>query len=242
MASPAPQGRERPIAFSPAMARAIIDGTKWQTRRAITPQPPEHIWGRDFSPVPGAGNLWGAWTVVGNVRLVRDENTLRCPYGAPGDRLWVKEALYRDPEGLVRYVVGEELVDGREIEWDWKPKRLGAMYCPRWASRITLEVTEVRVQRVQDISEDDARAEGVSCDICGRPVLTTNEDDCACFHGRWARQSFEALWDSINGKRSYSWAANPFVWAISLSMRVAVSRRAEALKQATGAIRARRSP
>jgi hypothetical protein len=83
---------------------------------------------------------------------------------------------------------------------------------PRAASRITLEVTGVRVERVQDISEADATAEGTPCYVCDRPMDGRSEDDCHCFHRRAAASDYRMLWESING--AGSWDANPWVWVI----------------------------
>lgn len=178
--------KDRPIIFSGAMVRAILDGTKTQTRRVIR-------LGRGVS-ILGDGNL-----------AQRDDH--RCPYGEPGDRLWVKET-----HQIRQRVIGSRLTartetwvnyraDAENVE-RWRP----SIYMPRWASRITLELTDVRVQRVQSISEEDARAEGA-------PALAEGVDDAAAF-GLRHTVGFARLWDSINLDRA-PWAANPWVWALT---------------------------
>jgi len=127
-----------------------------------------------------------------------------CPYGTIGDRLWVRETWAPHPQdpSTIFYRATVESEPGIRV-WDgpWRP----SIHMPRWASRITLEITGIRVERVQDISEEDARAEGVGA------------------HGGWnadeteygvnARGPFSHLWDSINAKR-HPWASNPWVWVI----------------------------
>ena len=103
-----------------------------------------------------------------------------CPFGVVGDRLWVKET-FEDDEG------------------GWRP----SIFMPRWASRITLEITDVRVQRLQEITEEDARAEGY------HPKINDSLPDWT------AKESFKILWDSLNAKRGLDWDKNPWVWALS---------------------------
>lgn len=211
---------ERPILFSDSMVRAILAGTKTQTRRVLTPQPHEESGpisvGR-YHPIvvrrgleePGA-ERFGAHT---------DDASWSCPYGEPGDRLWVREAFalsQRDPDDYEVSmcepwwwdppVYRAGTADGEWTRWDgrrhvpipppWRP----SIHMPRWASRLTLEVTSVRVERVQSISEEDARAEGVTPGAVG---------DVTCW------RAFRVLWDSINGEREgCSWKANPWVWVV----------------------------
>lgn len=198
---------ERPILFSGPMVRAILEGRKSVTRRAMKPQPvlnergfwnwKAHGWQGDCGPMRSA---------------LED-----CPYGAPGDRLWVREAWQADPpdDGTWAYTqwagCATSTIDEiprrfrapkhclYRASWDgfelrWRP----SIHMPRWASRLLLEVTEVRVQRLQDISEEDARAEGVE-----------------------SRAAFCGLWDTLNG--AGEWRANPWVWAMSFR-RVEVAR------------------
>ena len=193
------------------MVRAILDGRKTQTRRVVKPQPQL------------------SWPCLGPEFSVGGRD-FRCPYGAPGDRLWVREAWRPVMETWRSYVEygagGEGAVPGREALEKMKRVALrfpGArkdvhseawhpsIHMPRWASRITLTVEAVRVERLQDISEEDARAEGVdpvTYHFGGPPVVSY-------------RDGFEIAWRSING--ADSWQANPWVWVINFS-RVEVTR------------------
>jgi hypothetical protein len=186
------------------MVRAILDGRKTQTRRVVKwslkPLVP------DFSKAwidPGGTDIWGPGPYLkvpcehpadgpdGRV------NRVFCPYGVAGDQLWVKETFCKDGDKIAFRDdgwIGCPSDDGK-----WTP----SIFMPRAASRIQLEVTEVRVQRVQEISEEDAIAEGVEGH---RPSVVD---------GRMYRRPYEILWDSINAKRGFGWAVNPWVWAIT---------------------------
>lgn len=172
--------RERPIPFIAPMVRAILDGTKTQTRRVAKPK-------RSIEPM-----------------------TDECPYGLPGDRLWVKEALrcfeWMDGgETSVEYVASPGVMHD-DAEWVWKRDTLPGMFMPRRLSRLTLEITDVRVERLQDISADDCRAEG-------HPVDFARSSD-AEVHDDAARDWYRDLWDSMNGDRA-PWHSNPWVWVVS---------------------------
>lgn len=194
--------------MSALMIRAILSGAKTQTRRAMRPQPPDG-WFRE-SPdevrEPGDG-ITPRWLVE------------RCPYGEPGDgdRLWVKETIVR-----VRTVSGVWVAsfaaDGAPTvidTWPWKRDVLPSIYLPRLASRITLEIIKVRVQRLHEISENDARAEGVEpvreavTIYPSRDVRVSSTFDKLSY-----RPAFMELWDSINGKR-VPWSSNPWVWTLT---------------------------
>lgn len=162
---------ERPIIFSGPMVRAILDGRKTQTRRVVK----LNASGR----AQRKGRNW---------HLADPECVLACPYGVPGDRLWVRET-WQDGNGGIYYAT-----DGNTAA-PWKP----SIYMPRWASRITLEVVSVRVERLNEIGEEDAIAEGSQC--AGVPASLTN------------RGAFAKLWDSINAK-THPWASNPWVWVV----------------------------
>jgi hypothetical protein len=214
-------GRERPILFSAPMVRALLAGIKTQTRRLVKPQPPEdcgRIYVESVHPTvidrhgeeqPGA-EIFGAFNEYGDWGV-------RCPYGQPGERLWVRESHLNwwklNAEGTARefsHVAafradGYELQDGEK----WIP----SIHMLRAASRITLEITDVRVERLQAISDADAAAEGCPCYVCGRTMDGTSEDDCHCFHRKAAASDYRDLWESING--AGSWDANPWVWAVS---------------------------
>lgn len=172
--------KERPILFSGPMVRAILNGTKTQTRRIVKPQP-VHI--------DGLGTVMNPSVITGN----------SCKHGKPGDTLWVRETWAHralrvsGPEGYGCPVFRADDVDRRLPSGPynrvdrWRP----SIHMPRWASRITLQITAVRVERLQDISEEDAIAEGVEFG---------------------AKESYRTLWDSING--AGAWDANPWVWVI----------------------------
>lgn len=191
--------------FSSEMVRAILDGRKTQTRRVIKPQPT----GADY------------WTAHNPPSLAFYPNThdaqpkiLRCPYGQVGEWLWVRETLCRHYSGnndipdTATYSADRAPVAGIQAPaswcgkatWRWRIDILSSMFMPRWASRIALEITGVRVERLQDITPDDAFCEGVI------PNITAAETDCLT--------PFRALWDSINARRGYGWAVNPWVWVI----------------------------
>lgn len=172
---------ERPILFSGAMVRAILDGRKTQTRRLINPQPTMIVDG--VARIPSARRKVSGYDIPAN-------QDARSPYGQPGDRLWVRETVCLAGSVPFYRADGETFAKVR-----WSP----AIHMPRTASRLTLEVLEVRVQRLQEIGEEDAVAEGVEMVPFGS-----------------MRGEFHALWDSINAKRA-PWASNPWVWALTFS-------------------------
>jgi len=233
--------KERPMIFSGEMVRAILDGRKTMTRRVVKPQPdlsvlkPEY---RDLQfefrrmPVLGPTHIpseWGFCAKHDKPNCVPIYG-YRCPYGQPGDRLWVKETLEK------RRLNGITLADGRKIPggsfafyradgkqclvggpginegigWEWEKDVLSSIFMPRFASRIMLEITDVRVERLQDISREDAKKEGFwPSDLNGLESWNGK------LYGN-ANLAFEACWDSINGKKpGRSWADNPWVWVIS---------------------------
>lgn len=183
---------ERPILFQGAMVRALLAGTKTQTRRLVKPQP-------DTRPGMNCTRLIfkdrkGVMLLDEALEASEPRMYLSlCPYGKPGDRLWVRESGAFACREAPIYAA-----DGEQGGWKWAP----SIHMPRWASRILLEITEVRVQRLQDISEADARTEGYAI---GAPPCT---DDPVGWYRR--------LWDSINAKTpGAAWADNPWVWAVS---------------------------
>jgi hypothetical protein len=201
------------------MVRALLAGTKTQTRRALKPQPREHHWfglpGYEHRLFPSAtGDGFAARSVhshqiPGNERAVDLGEWISCPYGAPGDRLWVRETWAR--AGEVCDVVEYRADNCDPTGGKWRP----SIYMPRWASRITLEVTDVRVERVGDISEEDSIAEGVSRGLGGNWVdyqskQHPNGDYTGCVYS--ARGSFQTLWAAINGVESMR--ASPWVWCV----------------------------
>lgn len=207
--------KERPILFSSEMVRAILDGRKTQTRRVINPQ-----------------------SLLDN--KTRVTACYECPYGAPGDSLWVREScqIYghwvkngHTKSGAQRWKFSihaskRVLYAGSFVKSPSNKTQLGfykrpSIFMPRWASRILLEVTDARVERVQEISDEDAIKEGIQ-DVC-------HCGDYIEGHGYhsghsptpmdgYAVNEFSILWDSINAKRGHSWESNPWVWAISFKM------------------------
>ena len=182
--------KERPILFSVPMVRAILDGHKTQTRRVVSPR-------------------------------IYCHELHRCPYGVPGDQLWVRETWDLVPQDSKPSTDGSSVWDihyaagGKEKTIEMPPRFNPVLYTPqRWrpsihmprlASRITLEVKDVRVVRVQDISRDDCLAEGI-----GTPCRKFG------YHGEYCNciDWFSNLWDSINAKRGFGWDVNPWVWVI----------------------------
>lgn len=225
--------RERPIIFSAPMVRAILDGRKTQTRRLITPQPSHeqhHEW-RGKLIYEGEHRLWcwrqhtydNIWD-FGDSSHDRRRMAACCPNGTPGDRLWVRESWSHDGPDLnsVRAAHEDASPDlgygpyyrATEVSPDTL-RWISPLFMPRWASRITLEITDVRVQQLQEISEEDARAEGCT----GRdPEPVAEGGTIYAWRGRSSapcpRAHFLTLWDAINGKRC-PWSSNPWVWAIS---------------------------
>lgn len=226
--------KERPILFSGAMVRALLDGRKTQTRRVVKPQPPggtayvivdEDPFGKGALCINSLGVDGRGGPIPGEIDAWRT-----CPYGTIGDRLWVRETFFdnnpgeRDMEQVYYRADGEPDFDGESITRDgpgWTP----SIHMPRWASRLTLEITGVRVERVQDISEADAWAEGYDefdgvCGTCRGSGTHPYGYPCRCEAGRQLRSQtalewYRDLWDSINGKRpGCSWEANPWVWVL----------------------------
>jgi hypothetical protein len=202
--------KEKPILMSGPMVRAILEGRKTQTRRIVKPQPVPCSFGWELKGRRGAIAQWGE-----RIKHPCMAAAL-CPYGGPGDFLWVKETCF--PVHKWRHV---PLFAAVTLDWMYradyeyrealgKPKVIGchkwtpSILMPRRASRITLEVTAVRVERLQDISEEDAFAEGAS----DKPLHTYKE-----WAWGWHRHCYESLWESINGPGS--WKENPWVWAIT---------------------------
>lgn len=212
---------ERPIIIHGDMVRAILRGEKTQTRRPVKPQPAT---GCIYS-INGAHNAALHLTDAGcQVRYIpptgrSKDHLLLCPFGHPGDRLWVREtfreyypkegwpapkALYK-ADGIARL---EDTETGKTISW--RP----SIHMPRWASRITLEITDINAERVQDITEDDARAEGVNPEF---RTVVARSDGGPDYHIPCSyRGGFANTWDAIYAKLSgLSWDEDPWVWAIT---------------------------
>lgn len=204
--------KERPILFSGPMVRAILDGRKTQTRRVVKPQPRFHADGGPGWYPDGDAKQRKHYGTLDHFR--RGMPTDFCPYGVPGDRLWVRETwavdapldeVRREREDLMGSV---DFGHGPYFRADpvhensgltWRP----SIHLPRWACRLTLEVVNVRVERLQDISERDCLAEGIGCATEGTTVAEFG----------MAKRMYRELWDSINAKRT-PWASNPWVWVV----------------------------
>lgn len=175
--------KERPILFQAEMVRAILNGSKTQTRRIAKLTDAAHV------KEPGKHRRW---------HPADPEARLACPYGQPGDQLWVRETWRnRLGDGSLDYFA----THAGPFTWEsykWKP----SIHMPRVASRITLEVTAVRLERLQDISRGDAMAEG-----CPFPNMAQGDDP---------RKWYADLWGQING--TDSWATDPWVWVIEFKV------------------------
>ena len=226
--------KERPILFSTEMVRALLDGRKTMTRRLVKPQPSKDdytLWTQNGGDKKDNGKH--RWGKVLNNLLEADKEMFSCPYGQIGDILWVRET-WADLRGmgfsiddfprLVAYKADskdEGLEIAKEYGIKWKP----SIFMPRSASRISLRITNIRVERLNDITEEDAIREGVEKNIepgqeskwepdYGYKDYTAKDlDGFPCFT---AIDSFKSLWGSINGENS--WAENPWVWVIEFEV------------------------
>ena len=182
--------KEHPIIFSGTMVRAILEGRKTMTRRIVKPQPEAHL-----SQIVDS-ELW---------TYTECEREWKCSYGQPGDHLWVRETWCRTGAGITQYRADNKTGQPYWEALKWKP----STHMPRWASRITLEITSVRVERLQEISEEDAINEGLIpygdkyWEVPGDPPIFYEN----------ARKAFFYLWESINGKDS--WDPNLWVWVVT---------------------------
>lgn len=244
--------KERPILFSGPMVRALLDGRKTQTRRVVKPQPivptGERLHANLDNSTPPQWWLWAGFNDEADEPVVRLPD---CPYGKPGDRLWVRESFYMAAKySYGTYDSGEPIetpppkdrlshpvhyaADGAPANTPNKTYPNGllngalaapdpyaiwlrhpSIHLPRAKSRITLEITDVRVQRLNDITFADCREEG--CDASYSEQVTPckvcdGNDPCDGRHvgEKW---QFSRLWESINGPGS--WEQNPWVWAIT---------------------------
>ncbi|MBE3130599.1 MAG: hypothetical protein IMZ54_07765 [Acidobacteria bacterium] len=208
--------KERPILFSSEMVKAILDGRKTQTRRVVKPQPEQGLTIGNIS----CNGMQEEWFLCDKDGDEIPDSIINCPYGQPSDRLWVRETwdVYssesdNQPSGppVVTYKADGGYSATRPGRWR------SPIFMPRTMSRITFEITAVRVERLQDISEENAKAEGCGGYVGGEGPV--NECVLAVepgyLHQRFFRDGFSFLWDSLNAKRGYGWDANPFVWVIS---------------------------
>ena len=223
--------KERGILFSDEMVRAILDGRKTQTRRPLIPQPrlypSHHAWACVKDPLhvdafvgtaaEGSGrggerqDVWWSEDWCGN--LIGEYGS--CPFGSPGDRIYVREAFAIVPSSAYRCSTGiEQTINPADRDWaavyrvgfdrsrhfPWKP----SIHMPRWASRITLEVKAVRVERVQEIDERDAASEGFENidGFDGHPLASPEIE------------LFRRAWNSIYAPNVLGWDKNPWVWVV----------------------------
>jgi len=205
-AKPIPAIKERPILFNGEMVKAILEGRKTQTRRIIKPQP--IYFAHDGTLASADAHCHPFYKKQRGIKQ----------YCEIGDRLWVRESWAIDqcgrrvslkkeawskgwPIKRLRYCATDEPPSrGPKEEPYWWNKR-PSIHMPRWASRINLEITDIRVERVQDISFEGASAEGTSDSLDPAPI-----------------RGFKKVWNSINEKRGYGWDANPWTWALTFKV------------------------
>lgn len=202
------KSKERPILFSGEMVRAILEGRKIQTRRVV-----KLDLANDFDPPRSQADVDAGYPFFQDKYGDHHKAVDHCPYGKAGDRLWVRETwnlfatdngkwhhygpVPKTPESLPENVWAGYKATEKDEKIKWKP----SIHMPRWASRINLEITGVRVEQVQDISDNDALKEGVD---------TTNSSIPT-----YPKQRFEKLWNSINADRGFGWDMNPWVWCLT---------------------------
>lgn len=192
--------KERPILFHAIMVQATLNGTKTQTRRVIKGQALDWLAPDKFTP-----------------EFVADPDNSMCPYGKPGDGLWVRETWspILDHNNVFHHYAYKADCDPLHKVVEWKP----SIFMPKEACRIKLLINDVKVERLHDISEDDAKAEGI--ERWDNPLF--NEERYRDYSGKpqWKQMNerrdpvayFKSLWQSINGIES--WESNPWVWKIS---------------------------
>lgn len=197
--------KEHPMIFSTDSVKAILNGRKTQTMRVIKPQPPETIL-RPMMLAKDPASPSGYSFISDEY----DDILLKCPYGQVGDRLWVREAWQHIKAGIAY----KASWDGKP-DWSWK----SPLFMSRKRSRITLEITDIRVKKLQEIGYNDLVREGVEDTF---PVLALyGTVFVPALYSDIFKETitkFGQLWDSLNAKRGYSWATNPWVWVISFRL------------------------
>jgi hypothetical protein len=191
--------KERGILFSAPMVLALFGGIKTQTRRVARLTASAHV------KEVGGNRRW---------HPADPEARLACPYGQPGDQLWVREAIRlipdQEPDDGTGDVLSEYAADGSLTvadAWPWRRRYLPAMHCPRGLSRMDLEIVDVRIERLRSISEVDAKAEGAPGYEEGIDAPPSEPDS------EWSyRASYRRVWETINGPGS--WDENPWVWVV----------------------------
>lgn len=223
--------KERPILFNSVMVRAILDGRKTQTRRIVKPEPVQPCEGAYFDKY-NKGTQWNWWTSDNKQCL---NQIIKCPFGKVGDSLWVRETwghfepVYDGIEWIPdrpflksgERKFGKGYIDANIIwavdgPFAWSDEDsceevsrwIPSIHMPRWASRINLEITDIKVERLNDISEEDAKAEGIEDPISVMMSYDPNADLVDSYVA-----AFCSLWSSVYGQDS--WKSNPWVWVIN---------------------------
>lgn len=222
--------KERPMIFNGEMVRAILDGRKTQTRRMLTP--------RHLEMIGKAAQVGECYPLESGQQHANSQSYYRewCPFGVVGDRIWVRETWADvNHEGCpaVAYRADSEVRDLNEEDGDeqdpnlekywfanWYPDLISgtegkwtpSIHMPRWASRITLEITGVRVERLQNISNEDVDAEGFAGDYPTSALPSLFPGEPSDWSHLSMRDCYGVLWKSIYGEES--WKANPWVWVI----------------------------
>lgn len=195
--------KERPMIMGAESIRGIYARWKTQTRRVLKPQPNNITSLVEWNTAAEAFVPWN-WTTSGsNSGGARTGTPISCPYGVPGDRLWVREAWAKDStvDGGARYYATDQISDLR--------KKRSPLFMPRWASRLLLEVTAVRVERLHEITPADAIAEGV------RPRADCFTIDCDTPN---PVDEYRGAWNFLNAKRGFPWDRNPWVWVVEFRL------------------------
>jgi hypothetical protein len=211
-----PNTKERPIIFSAESVRAILEGRKTQTRRVVRPQPndqPRYV--ADVAAEEG-------WYVPHSFGDIKIYDPLKCPHGRPGDFLWVREKfrltdfsfIDDDWNASVQYadlslgVRKHYLERGGDEKTGWR----SPTHMPRWASRIALEIKDVRVERLQSMRNEDFLREGIRSEACN---ICVHYGGSGCEHCGTLYRPFLELWDKLNKKRGCGWNMNPWVFVVS---------------------------
>lgn len=206
--------KDKPILFNADMIRALLDGRKTQTRRIVKPQP---IWIGE----PG---------VPFKTTNADPKGIINCPYGYRGRLAWVRETTEADETTNDTCVLSRYSADGKPVlysgsddpeydgsiaHWDYHQSTRPSIHMHRWASRLTLKIIDIRIERVQDISDGDAKAEG-----CKGWELRAycHDHDVGIMVYETSCEQFKVLWNSINTKRGFGWDKNPWVWCVSFSV------------------------
>jgi len=216
--------KERPILFSGEMVRAILDGSKTQTRRVIK-VPGKHnnpgdIQHRESGDKWYKNSVWSMRTYSGMWGDYTHRDFMsKCPYGEIGDKLWVKETWFNDEGSDECTTYYPALMDDHELFEIRHIKKRPSIFMPRWASRLSLRITNIRVERLHDISEEDAIAEGIQEVTKDGIVFKYCVNDHKDYSStpwqnmpRTAKEAYKNLWEKINGKDS--WDKNPWVWVV----------------------------